>query len=116
MFYEWKAMADGKQPYAIATVDGALSALEVLWEGWRSPDGKTLRTFAIITTSANADMAVLHDIIVDAPRGAPPGEIVIAALEALTRFEQRQLKAEYEGPPSCHSSDRGRHRKPVGGP
>ena len=30
-------------------------------EGWRSPDGETLRTFAIITTSANADMAVLHD-------------------------------------------------------
>ena len=38
-FHEWKAMADGKQPYAIATVDGALRALAGLWEGWRSPDG-----------------------------------------------------------------------------
>ena len=60
-FYEWKTMADGKQPYAIARIDGAPLALAGLWEGWRGPDGETLRTFAIITTSANADMAVLHD-------------------------------------------------------
>jgi len=60
-FYEWKAMADGKQPYAIARTDGAPLAFAGLWEGWRSPDGETLRTFDIITTSANADMAGLHD-------------------------------------------------------
>jgi putative SOS response-associated peptidase YedK len=60
-FYEWKAMADGKQPYAISRVDGAPLAFAGIWEGWRSPDGEALGTFAIITTSANADMAVLHD-------------------------------------------------------
>ena len=60
-FYEWMAMADGKQPYAIARADGAPLAFAGLWEGWRSPDGETLRTFAILTTNANADMAVLHD-------------------------------------------------------
>jgi putative SOS response-associated peptidase YedK len=69
-FYEWKAMADGKQPYAIARTDGAPLAFAGLWEGWRSPDGETLRTFAIITTSANSDMAVLHDrmpVVLEAP-------------------------------------------------
>jgi putative SOS response-associated peptidase YedK len=60
-FYEWKAVADGKQPYAIARTDAAPLAFADLWEGWRSPDGEVLRTFAIITTTANADMAVLHD-------------------------------------------------------
>jgi putative SOS response-associated peptidase YedK len=30
-------------------------------EGWKAPDGEIVRTFAIITTDANAEMAVLHD-------------------------------------------------------
>ncbi len=60
-FYEWRAMADGKQPYAIARQDGAPLAFAGLWEGWRSPEGETLRTFAILTTSANATMAQLHE-------------------------------------------------------
>jgi putative SOS response-associated peptidase YedK len=60
-FYEWKAMPDGKQPYAIARADGAPLAFAGLWEGWRSPEGETLRTFTIITTEANADMARLHN-------------------------------------------------------
>jgi putative SOS response-associated peptidase YedK len=58
--YEWKTMPDGKQPYAIARQDGAPLALAGLWEGWRDPAGETLRTFTILTTAANADMAPLH--------------------------------------------------------
>ena len=60
-FYEWKATADGKQPYAIAQTDGAPIAFAGIWEGWRDPAGETLRTFAILTTAANDDMARLHD-------------------------------------------------------
>jgi putative SOS response-associated peptidase YedK len=60
-FYEWRAMPDGKQPYAIARRDGAPMAFAGLWEGWRSPDGSTMRTFAILTTAANATMSILHD-------------------------------------------------------
>ena len=60
-FYEWKAEADGKQPYAIARTDGAPMAFAGLWEGWRGPDGEILRTFAILTTDANATMAALHE-------------------------------------------------------
>ncbi len=60
-FYEWRAMADGKQPYAIARRDGAPLTFAGLWEGWRSPEGEVVRTFAILTTAANALMSRLHD-------------------------------------------------------
>jgi putative SOS response-associated peptidase YedK len=60
-FYEWQAGAAGKTPYAIARADGDPMAFAGIWEGWRSPDGDILRTFAILTTTANAQMAVLHE-------------------------------------------------------
>ena len=60
-FYEWKAVTDGKQPYAVARVDGAPLALAGVWESWRDDAGEIMRTFAIITTRANTDMAPLHD-------------------------------------------------------
>ncbi len=60
-FYEWKALPDGKQPYAIARQDGAPVTFAGIWEGWRAPDGEVLRTFAVLTTSANGTMAQLHD-------------------------------------------------------
>jgi len=59
-FYEWKVLAEGKQPYAIARTDGAPLALAGLWESWRDPAGEILRSFTIITTTANAEMAGLH--------------------------------------------------------
>ena len=60
-FYEWRTMPDGKQPYAIGRKDGAPLAFAGVWEGWRGPDGETLRSFAILTTAANATMQTLHD-------------------------------------------------------
>jgi putative SOS response-associated peptidase YedK len=60
-FYEWQAVADGKQPYAIARADGAPMALAGLWEGWRDAAGEVLRTFTIMTTAANATMAPIHN-------------------------------------------------------
>ena len=59
-FYEWRAAPDGKEPFAIARVDGTALAFAGLWEGWRDPDGNILRTFAILTTAANAEMVALH--------------------------------------------------------
>ncbi len=59
-FYEWRTMPDGKQPYAIARTDGAPLAFAGLWESWRGPDQEVVRTFAIITTAANATMRELH--------------------------------------------------------
>ena len=61
LFYEWRKVGSGKQPYAIARVDKAPLAFGGIWEGWRSPEGEVLRTFAIITTGANREMSALHD-------------------------------------------------------
>lgn len=60
-FYEWKAMVDGKQPYAIVRWDGQPVVFAGIWEGWRAPDGETMRSFAILTTSANGTMSQLHE-------------------------------------------------------
>ena len=60
-FYEWLATPTGKQPYAIARVDSTPIAFAGLWEGWRSPAGETLRSFAILTTAANHTLRFLHE-------------------------------------------------------
>ncbi len=60
-FYEWHAEGAGKTPHAIARVDGGVLAFAGVWEGWRAPDGGVVRSFAILTISASADVAGLHD-------------------------------------------------------
>ncbi len=60
-FYEWQAGRSGKTPYAVARADGDPLAFAGIWEGWRSPAGDVLRTFAIVTTAASAQLAVLHE-------------------------------------------------------
>jgi putative SOS response-associated peptidase YedK len=60
-FYEWQATEAGKQPYAIARLDGQLMALAGLWEGFRWASGEVTRTFTIITTDANVDVADVHN-------------------------------------------------------
>ncbi len=32
-----------------------------IWEGWRDEGGEVVRTFAIVTTDANATMRAVHD-------------------------------------------------------
>jgi putative SOS response-associated peptidase YedK len=58
-FYEWRV--PDKQPFAIARRDGQPMAFAGLWEGWRSPDGEALRSFTIVTTTANATLRPLHE-------------------------------------------------------
>jgi putative SOS response-associated peptidase YedK len=61
-FYEWKTLPNGrKQPYAISRADGKLMAVAGLWESKKLDGGAILRTFTIITTTANALLAPLHD-------------------------------------------------------
>lgn len=62
-FFEWKAVkGKGKQPYAIALKSGEPFALAGIWENWQDPQGGAwLRSFAIITTNANALVEKIHD-------------------------------------------------------
>jgi len=59
-FYEWRSTPGGKVPHAIARVDDEMLAFAGIWEGWHAPEGDVLRSFAIITTQANAQMSALH--------------------------------------------------------
>jgi putative SOS response-associated peptidase YedK len=72
-FYEWQSRPTGKQPFAIGRRDGQMLALAGLWEGWRAPDGTVLRSFTIVTTTANETLRPLHErmpVIVE-PAGWP---------------------------------------------
>ena len=61
-FYEWRLEAGVRQPYRIVRSDGAPLALAGLWAGWRDPEsGEVRRTFTIVTTHANEQIAELHD-------------------------------------------------------
>jgi putative SOS response-associated peptidase YedK len=60
-FYEWKKVADGKQPFFITSEDEAPLAFAGLWETWSSPDGGELDTCTILTTEANDMLRDLHD-------------------------------------------------------
>ena len=61
LFYEWQLPDGLKQPMAVARADAAPLAFGALWEGWRSPDDEVIRSFAIVTTSANREMAGIHN-------------------------------------------------------
>ena len=60
-FYEWRTDARGKTPCHITLKDRPLFAFAGLWESWKMPTGDRLRSFTIITTSANEKIAEVHD-------------------------------------------------------
>lgn len=60
-FYEWQAREEGKQPMYIHLKQEPLFAMAGLWEVWRDGEGRDMRTFTIITTSANSFMKSIHD-------------------------------------------------------
>jgi putative SOS response-associated peptidase YedK len=62
-FYEWskdKSQQD-RRPWRIFDPDRPAFAFAGIWEPWRNPDGQIVRSFAIITTGANARIAPIHD-------------------------------------------------------
>ena len=63
-FFEWAKIKTKapKQPYAIGMADGEPFALAGIWESWRHPETDDIvRTFCVITTSANELIGDLHD-------------------------------------------------------
>ena len=95
-FYEWKVEpGSGKQSMAIAPKSGEGMAFAGIWEGCRGEGGEAVRTFAIVTTDANATMRAVHDRmpVVLAPddwaewlEGEDPAALLRPAPDDLLRF------------------------------
>lgn len=63
-FFEWHAIkgTQPKQPFAIGMKSGEPFALAAIWENWRIPGTEEwMRTFAVITTTANELVSDIHD-------------------------------------------------------
>lgn len=58
-FYEWQKR-DGKQPFHFRRGDGLPLALAGLWEHWEADDGRSLGSYAILTTDANDLVRPVH--------------------------------------------------------
>lgn len=59
-FYEWRTEGRQKVPYRILLKNSKLMFFAGVWDIWYNGD-YGLKTFSIVTTEANADMADLHD-------------------------------------------------------
>lgn len=61
-FYEWQKATGGKKsPIKFSLADNTPFAFAGLWETWRNPQGDTIHTFTIITTTPNPLLAPIHD-------------------------------------------------------
>jgi putative SOS response-associated peptidase YedK len=118
-FYEWERVTpEIRQPNLIRRIDGEPMAFAGLWSVWRDPtepEAEPVRTFTIITTSANATLEPIHDrmpVILPAsawaawlaPAPPEPGELLAllrpAPDDLLERFpvSKRVNSARNEGP------------------
>lgn len=60
-FYEWRKIAGGRKiPYRIFLKNEDLIFMAGIWDEWNDA-GKIQRTFSIITTTPNTEMAALHN-------------------------------------------------------
>lgn len=61
-YYEWQTVPGArKQPWYVRLKHDELMALAGLWESWTSPEGDILRSFCVITTSANDILQPIHE-------------------------------------------------------
>ena len=60
-FYEWRAAAAGKQPYALRPRDGRPLAFAGLWDHWQDADGNELESCTILVREANAQVRPVHE-------------------------------------------------------
>jgi len=62
-FYEWKSFGGRKTktPYYIHMQDRKPFAIAGLWDHWESPDGSSIKSCTIITTTPNELMESIHD-------------------------------------------------------
>ena len=59
-FYEWLDQGGRKQPYRFTLMSHQCFAMAGIWERWRADSGASVESCAIITVSANDDVAPVH--------------------------------------------------------
>ncbi|MEL7533419.1 MAG: SOS response-associated peptidase [Bacteroidota bacterium] len=98
-FYEWKQTLSGKQPYRITLQDESLFYFAGLYDVWRSPEGKNIYSYTVITTEPNELMLDIHDrmpVILDtaaAERWLSPQEEAEDLQSILLAFPAEEMKA-----------------------
>jgi putative SOS response-associated peptidase YedK len=60
-FYEWQKVGNRKIPYYVFMKSHEPMPFAGIWEAWKSPEGQSVETCAILTAGANATVAKLHD-------------------------------------------------------
>jgi putative SOS response-associated peptidase YedK len=60
-FYEWTGEKKSRQPFFIHMKDESLFAFGGLYDRWKNPQGESIETFTMITTSPNPLMSALHN-------------------------------------------------------
>ncbi len=60
-FYEWRHDGSKKTPMFVRMKDGRPFGFAGLYDSWKSPEGKSVRTCTIVTTSPNKLLAPIHD-------------------------------------------------------
>ncbi len=60
-FYEWEKTGGRKVPHYILLKSGEPFAFAGLWSSWKDPEGKEVRSCAILTTEANDLVKPVHD-------------------------------------------------------
>ncbi len=60
-FYEWKKTPAGKVPTRILLKSKEPFAMAGLWDVWKDPAGKQVRSFTIVTTAAAESLKEIHD-------------------------------------------------------
>lgn len=62
-FYEWDRSTKIKIPHFIQRKDSRPFGMAAVWDEWKRPDGKAVRSFAILTREPNGLVASIHDRI-----------------------------------------------------
>jgi putative SOS response-associated peptidase YedK len=60
-FFEWNHSGKVRVPHYITLKDGSPLAFAGIWDTWKSPEGETIESCSILTTTSNSLVAALHD-------------------------------------------------------